>query len=214
MANLNLQTPPKRTGKSDLSDNELLLFDMMFDCNASKTQLSSSVYAEHMNCDYNHSLDDTDLNQTIEKLLSRKLIQRIGNTLDSNKPRYTLSETGGELWEIERKPDWQCFVATSQKELGNFSTGSIIAWCTDEIVGRLCLGSMFSAGLITPTGSIRGRASHSKRLVPWKSFPVVYSLRCSTSDNINHWPKPVEWDAYEKSRCWWRTIAELQTLNR
>ncbi len=209
-----METLPKRTGASNLSDDELLLFDMLFDCNASTTQMSSSVYANHMNCAYNHSLDDTGLADTIDSLLSRNLIHPIGNSVNTTGPAYSLTESGGELWERERRPEWMRYVTTSQKELGNFPIGSIVAMCADELIGRQCLGAMFASGLITPASSIRTRALYDKRLVPWKKFPSVYALRCRTSDNINHWPKPVEWDVYESSRCWWRTIGELLGLPR
>lgn len=209
-----LQILPKRTGESGLSDDELLLFDMMFDFNASETQLSSSVYAQHMNCGYNHSLDDVALGHTIDSLLDRNLIHLIGNSVDSTDIIYSLTESGGKLWEIERQPDWQRFITTSQTMIGSNSTGSIVALCVDEQIGRQCLGAMFASGLITPTGSIRGRELSNKRLVPWKSFPSVIALRCRTSDNVNHLPKPVEWNVYNASRCWWRSIDELLSLRR
>ena len=186
----------------------------MFDCNASASQMSSSVYSEHMNCGYSHSLDNAELHRTIDSLLSRNLIRPVSNTIIMTELRYVLTESGGKFWELERQPDWQSYIATSQKELGNFLTGSIVALCTDERIGRQCLGSMFASGLITPAGSIRTRQLLNKRLVPWKTHPSVFMLRCQTSDDINHWPKTVEWDVYESSRCWWRTFAELQTLRR
>ena len=209
-----LQALPQRTRESDLSDDELLLFDMMFDCNASASQMSSSAYAAHMNCDYNHSLDDAALHETIASLLSRKLIRSIGNTANSMEWRYALSDSGGKLWELERQPDWQRYITTTQKELGNFPAGSIVALCADEQIGRQCLGSMYASGIITPAGAIQTRQMYGKRLVPWKIFPSVFAVRCRTSDSINHAPQPVEWEVYESSRCWWRTIAELQTLRR
>jgi hypothetical protein len=185
----------------------------MFDCNASATQMSSSVYAEHMNCDYNHSLDDTSLRQTIDSLVSRNLISAIGNSASSNDRRYVLTEYGGELWELERRPDWQRYVTTTRK-LGNSRSGSIVAICADELIGRKCLGAMFASGLITPTSMICCRELPAKRLIPWKTFPALLALRCRTSDNVHHWPKPIDWDVYESSRCWWRTIRELLTLDR
>jgi hypothetical protein len=209
-----LNTLPTRTGDSDLSDDELLVFDMLFDCNASADQLSASVYGIHMNCEYNHSLDDGELSETIASLLSRNLIRPVGKSANSPAIVYSLNESGGKLWELERRPAWNHYVTTSQKELGTFSAGSIVALCVDESVGRKCLGAMFASGLIKPTGSIRSRSLYDKRIVPWKSFPLVMALRCRTSDNVHHGPKPIEWDAYHSSRCWWRSIDELLTLRR
>ena len=187
---------------------------MLFDCNASLAQLSGSAYAIHMNCEYNHLLGDDELSDVIDSLLSRNLIRLVGNSANSLVPIYSLTESGGELWELERRPLWNRYVATSQNELGAFSAGSIVALCVDESVGRKCLGAMFASGLIAPTGAIRSRILYDRRILPWKSFPSVYALRCRTSDSVPHGPKPVEWDVYHSSRCWWRSIDELLSLRR
>jgi len=185
---------------------------MLFDRNARTDQLSASAYAIHMNCDYSHSLNDDELSAAICSLLSRNLVRFVGNSANSHAPTYSLTEAGGALWELERKPNWKQYVTTSQKQLGTFSTGSIVAFCVDEIVGRKCLGAMFASGLITPAGAIRSRSLCDKRLVPWKLFPSVYALRCQTTDSVHDAPKSVEWDAYHSSRCWWRSIGELLSL--
>lgn len=187
---------------------------MLFDCNASEPQMSSSVYAEHMNCEYNHSLDDVSLRQTIDSLIDRNLLHMIGNSVNATDTAYSLTESGGEMWELERQPDWTRYVTTSQNIIGHNPTGSLRVLCNDEQIGRQCIGAMFASGLITPASSIRSRVLCNKRLVPWKSFPVIHALRCRTSDNVDQWPKPVEWDAYNSSRCWWRSIDELLSLRR
>ncbi len=209
-----LQALPPRTNKSDLSDDELLLFDMMFDGNASASQLSSNVYSLHLNCLYSHSLDDAELHETLNSLLSRKLIVPIGDPLKSNETRYALTEKGGRMWELERKPDWQRYVSTLQKELGMFPTGSITVFCLNRDTGRKCLGAMFAAGMITPGGPIRTRSTFDKRLMPWKNFSHVHVLRCRTLDNVRSSPRPIEWDVYELTRSWWRSIGELIALRQ
>lgn len=171
--------------------------------------MSLSVYPEQMNCDYCHSLDDAALQRTIDSLLTRRLIRSIGS---STETRYSLTEAGGQMWEAERRPDWDRFVTMSQKELGNFQSGSVVAFCTKELIGRGFLGGMFASGLITPVSSIRKRQVYNKRLLPWKKFPTVFVLRCRTSDHVAHFPKNVDWETYESTRCWWRTIHESETL--
>lgn len=185
---------------------------MLFDCYASMTQMSSLVYAEHMNCDYNHALNDADLFDTINSLLARNLIHLIGNSGNSKAPIYSLTASGGKLWELERRPNWNRYVSTSQKLLGSFLVGSIVATCVTELVGRQCLGSMFASGLITPIRSIRTRQLSEKRLVPWKTFPSIYAVRCRTSDDGRDLLSSVESEVYDSSRCWWRSIDELLTL--
>ena len=187
---------------------------MLFDCNASAKQMSSSTYPVHMNCEYNHSLDDVSLGHAIDSLIDRNLLRMTGNSAKSTDTVYSLTESGGEMWELARQPNWMRYVTTSQNIIGHNPTGSLVVLCTDEQIGRQCIGAMFASGLITPVSSIRLRDLHNKRLVPWKSFPLINALRCRTSDNVDHWQKPVDWDAYHFSRCWWRSIDELLSLRR
>jgi hypothetical protein len=172
---------PTRTGNSDLSDEELLLFDMLFDSNATAAQMSSTNYPCHMNCGYNHSLSDADLSCTIDSLLSRNLIRLIGNSSDSTAPIYSLTESGGERWEVERRPDWNRYVTTLQSGPGTHLMGSIVALCVEEAAGRKCLGAMFAAGRITPNGLIRCRWTCDKRILPWKTF--FFDLCLALSNN-------------------------------
>ncbi len=186
----------------------------MFDGNASASQLCSTVYSLHLNCDYSHSLDDTALLETLNSLLSRRLIVLSGAPPNSDETRYALSDEGGRLWDLERKPNWERYVSTAQKQLGMFPNGSITVFCLDQHLGRKCLGAMFAAGMVTPCGPIRTRSMFDKRLLPWKNFSHVYVLRCRTLDDVRSSPRPIEWDIYESSRLWWRSIGELVTLRR
>lgn len=186
----------------------------MFDGDASASQLSSTVYSQHLNCAYCHALDDVELRETLNLLLARKLIVPIVDSLNSSETRYALTEEGGRMWEVERQPDWHRYISTHQKELGMFPTGSISAVCLNQNMGRKCLGAMFAAGMITPGGPIRTRSIFDKCLLPWKNFRHVYVLRCRTLDDVRRSPKSIEWDVYETSRSWWRTIGELITLRQ
>jgi hypothetical protein len=74
------------------------------------------------------------------------------------------------------------------------------------------MGAMFAAGLIAPIGRIRVRNIWDAMLLPWKTFGKVKSIRCKTSDNVNDAMFPSLWNVYNARRCWWRDIAELDTL--
>ncbi len=186
----------------------------MFDGNASVSQLSSTVYSQHLNCAYTHALNDAELRETLNSLLLRNLIVPIGDTVKETETRYALTESGGRMWELERKPDWRRYVTALQKELGMFSTGSITIFCLDHYTGRKCLGAMFAAGMITPGGPIRTRSMFDKRLLPWKNFSYVHALRCRTLDDVRNSPRTIEWGVYETSRSWWRSIGELIALRQ
>lgn len=185
----------------------------MFDGGVSRSLMTSSVYPIHMNCQYNHSLNDDQLVSTVDSLLSRNLIQQTGNSIGSDNPVLTLTEAGGEQWELERQPDWDRFLTISHKQLGCFPTGSIRVLCHDAEIGLKCFGAMFASGTITPTSPIRCRELYGVHLVPWKSFPMVFALRCRTSDSIHHLPKRSslpDVDVYEAIRCWWQSLDELR----
>lgn len=212
---------PKRTNATELTDNELLLFDFLFDTSLAFHHMRIDDYSFHMNCRYSHSLDDERLRATLCSLVDRRLLnESIGPIFNvetrhwSHGPRYTLTVLGGSLWDRERKPDWNGFVATAHWELGLNCRGMIRIMCSDEGIGRMCLGSMFGAGLVSPIGRIRVRTIWNARLLPWKTFDRVYSIRCKTNDSIDDAPVPTDWRVYNARRTWWRDIQELDSLDR
>ncbi len=191
---------PPRTRNTDLSDDELLLFDMMFDGNASASQLCSTVYSLHLNCDYSHSLDETALLETLNSLLSRRLIVRSGAPLNSDETRYALSDEGGRLWDLERKPNWNVTFQLPE------TTWPLPKWVNHRLLPRPAFGTKMPrchvrAGLVTPCGPIRTRSMFDKRLLPWKNFSHVYVLRCPNIGRRSKLTKTIEWDVYESSRC-------------
>jgi hypothetical protein len=216
-----MQTPPSRTNATDLSDDELLLFDFLFDMRLAFHHLRIEDYSFHMNCLYSHSLDDSDLELTLASLVSRGFLRchvgkvwRVETRDYVDGKIYSMTESGGHLWELERLPDWDRYLATRQWMLGTSNRGMMRIVCPNEEVGRLCMGAMFAAGLIAPIGRIRVRNIWNARLLPWKTFGKVKSIRCKTSDNIHDAMFPILWDVYNAKRCWWRDIAELDSLDR
>jgi hypothetical protein len=214
-----MQNPPRRTNATNLSDDELLLFDFLFDKNLSFHHLRIEHYSFHMNCLYSHSLNDADLELTLASLVARGLLNckvgkiwRIETREYVDGKIYALTESGGHLWELERLPDWDRYLTTSQWMLGTNNRGMIRIVCPNEEIGRLCMGAMFAAGLIAPIGRIRVRNIWDAMLLPWKTFGKVKSIRCKTSDNANDAMFPSLWNVYNARRCWWRDIAELDTL--
>ncbi len=183
--------------------------------------MRAEAYSIHMNCSYSHGLDDTALESTLSKLIRQELLTcKVGRIWMAEKRKcvdgkiYTLTDAGGRLWELERCPDWHRYVISSQRLLGNSSRGMIRVACVSEMVGRLCLGAMFASNLITPISRIKVRYIWNTRLQPWKTFERAAILRCQTNDHVNDTKAAVLWDVYQSKRCWWRTIAELDTLDR
>jgi hypothetical protein len=210
---------PRRTNVTELTSDELLLFDFLFDKTLAFEHLRQEVYSFHMNCRYTHGLSDEALQSTLESLVTRGHLHRKNGPIFQIETRkcvdgflYTVSESGGRLWEKERVPDWNSFICDSHWYLGMNGRGMVRILCLDEGIGRSCLGAMFASGLITPIGRVRVRQLWNIRLIPWKTFPKVQSLRCQTKDNVHDAYTAIHWDVYNRMRVWWRNVHELDSL--
>ena len=212
---------PNRTNVTELTSDELLLFDFLFDKTLAFHHLRMVDYSFHMNCPYSHGLDDQALQSTLTSLVVRGLIQHKTGPLWRIETRsyvkgdlYAMTEAGGKLWELERLPDWNRFLRTDHWQLGANSRGMMRIVCAEESTARMCIGAMFASGLISPIGRVRVRTIWNARLLPWKSFSRVQSIRCKTNDNVHDSTTATDWNVYNGMRCWWRDIHELESLNQ
>lgn len=212
---------PIRTNVTGLKHDELLLLDFLFDKSCTQAHLTMDNYSVHMNCEYSHGLDDKELSEALASLCGRGLLHSQGQPICSIGDQsykleqlYTMTEAGGALWEKEREPQWERFVSTSKWQLGVNCRGMMRIIAISEDIGRLCMGTMFAAGQILPASRIRVRTLWDARLLPWKTFPRVHSIRCKISDNLADEVLPKNWNFYNSGRCWWRDIEELNCLKR
>ena len=210
---------PTRTGVTGLTDDELLLFDFMFDKSLAFRHMRRDDYAFHMNTSYSHDLDDTQLGDTLRALCERGLIRSRREPIWSTErrefeegDRYTLTEQGGAMWQLERLPDWTAYVRTRHRDGENTTTGSIRITCVDESIARLCAGGMFAAGLVTPLARLRVRAAFGVQLLPWKRFDKLAVLHFRTRNSFADATSHVRWNVYEAARRWWEDITQLQSL--
>ena len=191
---------PVRTGESELTDDELLFFDFMWDCYVPFRFFDQQQYSVHMNCLYTHQIDSADVAAALQSLLTRKLIQSESDT-------YTLTPTGGLLWELERRPDWDLFVST----LSSWNPRRFRIVAMQESIGGQYIAAIGESNLITLTSTIR-----SRRLVryslPWRTISPAVMLVVETTGDENH--TFIDWEHYESKRTWWRNIRELDSLNR
>jgi hypothetical protein len=195
---------PLRTGNAELSDNELLIFDFLWWIHVPRHFLYSDVYSIHMNVAYEHSMSNEEVEDTLQRLLERKLIANRVDSPDS----FTLTPAGGALWESERQPDWQTYVA----DHATHNEKRFACVVLDENIGRLFVAGMFAAGLIVPTNQIKCRTIYKHWLTPWKRVPTAELVRVQTRGQ-----EPFQftnWDVYQSGRDWWRDISELDAENR
>jgi hypothetical protein len=203
--------PPNRTRTTALSDDELMIFDAIFDCFQDATNLTSFAYPYQLNLPYTHSLNDNELASFLAAALAAGLVWRKTNIHSGKQFEYfSLSSEGGALWEQERLPNWDRYITTSQRELGLFPTGSQRICGVNESVCRQFAGALFGAGLVTPTGPIRTRNAYNVRLVPWRNFERVCFLRFPTKDSVHDSLRYTDWNAYNSSRGGWRSLPEIQ----
>ena len=157
-----------------------------------------------MNVNYSHSLDDSRLIDTLGFLSEREFV--VGT--DQCKDRcWSLTPQGGKQWELERRPNWDLFIAECVKPLPD-GRGHITVLSPNENTVRR-FWDVTSRAEMWEMDSSRPRYWRIRRhkLLSWRDFPEihVFAQRGQYSENT-------DWNVYEANRTWWRTIAELAQL--
>lgn len=199
--------PPPRTNKTDLTTPEVLLLDGLFEFpGASLHALSTEHYSFHLNCLYDHGLDDDALQQTMTDLAERGLIELKAG--EDGRPGYWLSRIGGYAWETERSPDWDRYCADHShhgNEGGNMVLGVA---CRQESVGRAFVEVGRACGLFSfnPEVLTVSPGSPDDSLAYWRPAEKIVVIEVPLLGNH---AAAVNWKYYEQHRVWWRSIAEL-----
>ncbi len=94
-----MKEPPLRSRATDLTDDELLLCDLVFDCAAHSRSFEQEIYSFHLNCPYSHALGPDALVDRLNDLVRLGIMRKLGSRYGNTGPRYTLSEYGGHLWK-------------------------------------------------------------------------------------------------------------------
>lgn len=194
---------------TNLTDDELILMDALFDQRRTMKQLRAVNFGEAINFppEYIHQLDDYDLRDVMASLVARGWVDI---EKGDGRTTYGLTAAGGELWERERQPDWDRYVRSS-------------SWC-ERIEGL----DQWLAEVMSPSVEIAAAFYSSDRdvkiyktgltilddypLLYWKTFPTVYQILAPYSPLMD-WPS-VDWEVYEQNRVWWRDLMELGGLDR
>ena len=203
---MNAEPSLKRTNKTTLSDEELLILDVLFDAGDTFEALLKENYASWHNLPYTHMLETKLLRELIDKLLSNGIIK---SYVSNNRLFYALTAAGGKLWEAERTPDWErfCVDSSTVDDHGNWTlsvespsrtTAKAFVECAKD-----CSLYKFNADDMRTTTAIDGKIS----TVEWRTFPAVcsISIQTYTLPEVNK----VDWNKYENRRIWWRGLPEL-----
>ena len=202
-----------RTHKTSLTDDQLLILDVIFDGGAKPSRLRQRYFVEQWNAP-SHSLSDEQLKSTIKQWLNDGVLE----ARPSSHGRYVaMTQSGGHLWASERCPIWD-------------------RYCTERYPATIRGRVIMSVTAVAPTirddflrlwpenpPRVRRAIIRDPGLIAWHPFSNIYVGLASyddepdsmSPDEFNAWlPRRQEWIArVESERTWWRTVRELQKFN-
>jgi len=195
----------ERRYMTELNDDELALFDAMWDGDCALWMLQQDNYQEITDLPYSHQLSDSELREVLNSLKDRDLVRAYlyvyANTKD--KRYYGLTEKGGAYWELERKPDWDSFCYSGEHD-GIWSVESP-SLQTAQAYAQWA----YDAGWGAPhPDTLEIIEKPTYRFLPWYDFPLVYELSGTAQPKTYK----LDWDEYENHRTWWLDLNELLDL--
>ena len=205
-------SPPRRTFRTSLTDDELLLFDALFDVWDTPESLLPENYRAWHNLPSGHGLDAAALTGTIQALIERDLMR--SRTEQGPRGEMTwlgLSDRGGGLWEFEREPPWSLYCTDGcwPSEAGDGAWMlSVRSPALQTARAFLTVAERCKLYDVDPDLVTIG-LSPGQELIPWREFAAVYEVRVPIAEPTSG---SVDWIEYEKHRIWWRNIAELSGL--
>ncbi len=208
----------KRTNQTDLTDDELILFDVLFDSVVPINALKSGEeFLSEFNCP-GHDLDAAELKAAIEKFVGIGVMRLNSIPVPKTGQRVAsvgLTEKGGLLWERERAPIWEKYVSdcssdeTGFWELSVYSPSLEIAREFVEASHECHLYELKNPGDLKILGIDDKKRGN---LIPWKTFDKLYKISSRLSDAMHtENSPPTDWETYREKMKWWRNVEELQT---
>ena len=205
-----MRKAPLRTHTSDLTDDELILFDFLWDGDAPQHMLYSEAIAVHGNTPYSHSIPDEQLPARFLDLVERGLLRSYAETQHAvrsygSEDCFGLTKRGFEAWESERLPDWSRYINDSW--VNDCLTVAAISAEHGSRFIEICRESgLWDIGEAMPIHSVKTKVS----LVEWKTFGEVHYFDIPTT--LDGMRGSVNWTLYESKRSWWRSVSELGAL--
>lgn len=204
---------PERTFETDLSEDELILLDGLFEIHGSIELLSAENFSEATELPYTHHLSRAELIQTIDALRSKHMVS-VSQTME-NEIVISLTEMGGAIWNRERQPDWQHYCRWGMKPEWDEDENEV--WYAYVHSPNLDLAHAFletaiESGVFVDVqlDSIETKEYSHVKIIDWWVVDKVYVLeaRCGSVDD----DMPINWELYERRRKWWSNLMELGGL--
>jgi DNA-binding HxlR family transcriptional regulator len=171
-----------RTRTTDLTDPELLLFDILFRGGSAFGLLRDRGFRQQWNLRYSHGLSDDALRETLTRLVARGWLRHESPSTSDDQVVYWLTPEGGTAWERERQPQWHHY-ATGHYALTQDSR-VIFVHCafTEATIDRFVeMGE--AAGLWGQRGTRYRRFTlRNYPLVYWKSLQTAYVCAIACRD--------------------------------
>jgi hypothetical protein len=203
--------PLFRTHSTDLTDDELLILDVMFVSGVTYPMLRACNFVPQFNA-RPHGLDDVTLKSTLISF-RRRGITDVSDQRFRGHRYASITRKGGELWAAERQPDWDRYCTESYPAFIRGRTVMSVkctsSWVRDDFIR---LWPEYPARTKTATINDIG-------LVHWRDFGKLHIGLASYAEPTEWTPEEYyEWlpkhQAYseqvEQQRSWWRTVNELQ----
>ncbi len=202
----------KRTNKTTLTDDELIIFDAIFNFGGTPIQFlepsESFQYIFNLPC---HKLSSIELKETINKFIADKMV-----TINIDRQHYiSLTEKGGQEWEKERTPIWTAYVNEMIDE--NSDLYEVSVYSPSLEIAKKYIKTANKCGhykLKDPHNiEIRKIVGKTKHIfIPWKKFPFLYKISSTILYDIPPDRPKIDWALYSSERIWWKDIYELQLL--
>lgn len=188
-----------RTGKTSLTNNELILFDALWDADCAWWMLHQSDFNDFM-LPESHNLSDDELAQLLNELVLRGLLREYLYVYAENpdKRYFGLTPKGGALWEAERNPIWSKYVSAYVYE------GRYVVESPSLKTAQNYMRTMQKVDAAAPQSLIEVHKPNY-RLLGWKDFSLVYEISGGIASDTGSF----DWDGYLDNLDWWRDVHEL-----
>jgi len=206
----------KRTNKTDLSDVELCLFDLLFDANSIVNGLIKEVSEQGLGCE-KRLVEPVEFVDIANKLIEKGLIKLKLISLNKKVSSVIgLTPKGGEVWETEREPIWDKYVMDLCSDENGFWELNVISPSFEIAQEFIKISHKCKLYEMKNLDSVHcDQICSDETHIPWKNFTKLYKISSklvelgAVDDATNN---SVNWETYRNSLGWWRSVSELQLL--
>lgn len=204
-----MQTLPFRTNATYLSDDELILLDILFQWGSPASLLRRKHFHAQWNLGYSHNLDDDQLRCRLRWLCEHGVL-----TVERDERKcLQITQHGFELWSQERCPVWEQYCmdryGATLRDRTMITVVAVSPKIRDDFL-KLC--PLEPARRRTATIADYG-------LIRYRSFDHLYvgvatwqeNVDFALEDTIDYGQLLRDHDAaVERERSWWGFVPDLQ----